>query len=366
MFFRHLKTGLFIAAALSLAACTETPVPPEFQQALSRQEELRRTGAETYAPLQYRQFVQTLETGRKLLETEQEKWLLFRHYQRAQDTLVSALQQGEEVARLAKKEQDRQRNDLSRRIEELSNRLDTLRRLATTLKDSRLARRRLVESELILEEARARLGRGAREEALAATDRAAEHIAPLISQTRTLLGRYTEAEPIGRWRKWVQTAVAESAKKKEYLIVVSKLERELVLFKNGAVLHRYPAGLGFNFLSDKIQAGDRATPEGRYEIIKKVPNSRFFKALLINYPNSEDRARFAKARQQGAITSGVQIGGLIEIHGGGKDGMTNGCVALENNPMLALYEKVGTGTPVVIVGTLTDENIVVSSLKALQ
>ena len=56
--------------------------------------------------------------------------------------------------------------------------------------------------------------------------------------------------------------MAESKKNGGYLIVVSKIDRKLTLYRNGVALHSYPAGLGFNFLSDKLYSGDRATPEG--------------------------------------------------------------------------------------------------------
>jgi hypothetical protein len=54
---------------------------------------------------------------------------------------------------------------------------------------------------------------------------------------------------------------------------------------------------------------------------------------LINYPNDEDRRQFAQAKRRGAISRRAGIGGLIEIHGGGKDGQTYGCVSLDDHHM---------------------------------
>jgi len=45
------------------------------------------------------------------------------------------------------------------------------------------------------------------------------------------------------------------------------------------------------------------------------------------------------------------MGGLIEIHGGGEEGMTYGCVSLENRHMDEVFELVTLGTPVAIIGT---------------
>ena len=86
----------------------------------------------------------------------------------------------------------------------------------------------------------------------------------------------------------------------------------------------YDIGLGRFGLSDKMYSGDEATPEGRYKIIRKFPNSTFYKALLIDYPNEEDRESFARGKRAGTIPVKAGIGGEIEIHGGGKDSLTRG------------------------------------------
>ena len=72
----------------------------------------------------------------------------------------------------------------------------------------------------------------------------------------------------------------------------------MIVYKKGVAVAEFDVGLGFNGLSDKLHSGDDATPEGRYQITKKIPASRFYKALLINYPNEEDRKRFAAAKQK--------------------------------------------------------------------
>jgi len=116
----------------------------------------------------------------------------------------------------------------------------------------------------------------------------------------------------------------------------------------------------------KRYAKDHATPEGKYRIIKKNPKSRFYKALLINYPNESDRRDFLDARQKGHLLKKVNIGGLIEIHGGGKESLTEGCIALDNGPMEELYNLVGIGTPVTIIGALDEQNSISSALLEMQ
>jgi lipoprotein-anchoring transpeptidase ErfK/SrfK len=56
---------------------------------------------------------------------------------------------------------------------------------------------------------------------------------------------------------------------------------------------------------------------------------------------------------------------LIEIHGGGKDGQTLGCVALDDRHMEELFAIADVGTPVTIVGATDYENCVTVALKKL-
>jgi len=75
-------------------------------------------------------------------------------------------------------------------------------------------------------------------------------------------------------------------------------------------------------------------------------------ALLLDYPNAEDRRRFDEARRAGRVARNASLGGLIEIHGEGGRGRdwTKGCVALSNVEIQDLYSRVAVGTPVTIVG----------------
>ncbi len=80
--------------------------------------------------------------------------------------------------------------------------------------------------------------------------------------------------------------------------------------------------------------------------------SKYYRALLLDYPNDADRERFAAAQRRGEIPRDARIGGLIEIHGEGGRGQnwTEGCVALSNRDIDDLFPRVSVGTPVTIVG----------------
>ena len=178
----------------------------------------------------------------------------------------------------------------------------------------------------------------------------------VVHQTWSALhARFSDPANLRTWRGWTEQTIEESRRTGDTAIIVDKLRRRVVLYKAGKAVASYAAELGANGLCRKEHSGDRATPEGRYRVIeaKQAPASRYNKALLIDYPNDEDRMRFALGRRRGTIPARAGIGSLIEIHGDGGEGRdwTDGCVALTNEDMDRLYAHVRAGTPVTIVGT---------------
>lgn len=365
MFFRHLKTGLLLTAIAGIFGCSEPPVPPEVQLAASQEQDLWGSGAAVYAPAEYQHYRESLQTGRTLLRQEQDKWRLVRNYTAVQQSFNAILAEGNTVKALSLNRQHQENDEIRVTNDQLRAKIDVLRQLSASLKDSRLARRKLTESEVLLHEASGLLRNGRNDQARTALKNADAGIEAVVGTIAPLVSRFADTGQIDRWRTQVRTAVSASKRQGGNLIVIEKLERRLTLYHNGLPQHTYPAGLGFNFLSMKLRSGDKATPEGHYRVIRKVPASRYVRALLLDYPNENDRQRFNRARKDGTLPAGARIGGLIEIHGGGKDGMTDGCIALEDHQMSDLFGRVEVGTPVVIVGTLDPENIVVTSLKEL-
>lgn len=132
-------------------------------------------------------------------------------------------------------------------------------------------------------------------------------------------------------------------------LVVWKAERRLALFAHGQQVKSYAVSLGRVPIGDKVQEGDRRTPEGLYRIDSRLEASAFHRALHVSYPDSADVAE-AKAR-------GVSPGGAIMIHGV-RNGLgwlgrfqrladwTAGCVALTNSEIEQLWGVVPDGTPI--------------------
>ena len=165
-------------------------------------------------------------------------------------------------------------------------------------------------------------------------------------------GRFTAGKQVATWRRWIAETRAWSHSTGRPALLVLKEKNALVLLAKGAPARTYDAEVGANALGLKQRQGDRATPEGRYRVVARKEYSRYHRALLLDYPNAEDRARFAAAQRRGEIPKDARIGGLIEIHGEGGRGQnwTDGCVALSNVDMDDLYRRVGVGTLVTIVG----------------
>jgi len=134
-------------------------------------------------------------------------------------------------------------------------------------------------------------------------------------------------------------------------VVVRKGERRLYLMRNGAVLRSYKIALGLRPEGHKQYEGDYRTPEGKYRLVRRNPNSEFFLSIQISYPNEEDVAR---ARRQG-----LKPGGAIMIHGQpnvptrSKDyyatvDWTEGCIAVSNSDMVEIWLMTPPDTPIEI------------------
>jgi murein L,D-transpeptidase YafK len=135
------------------------------------------------------------------------------------------------------------------------------------------------------------------------------------------------------------------------LIVVHKSKRSLLLLREGAIVGEYRVALGLDPNGPKQREGDFRTPEGRYRLIRRNPQSDFFLSIQISYPSERDIAR---ARRQG-----WEAGGQIMIHGMPnrlkhspeyyeKRDWTDGCIALANADMVEIWLLTDYDTPIEI------------------
>jgi hypothetical protein len=214
---------------------------------------------------------------------------------------------------------------------------------------------RLRRAQATLTEARRLLDQG---ELALATERAQEAArlaGNLPPEVEELLYRFGDPDNLRKWRDWVRAAVDESKRKRRPALIVDKRAQMAALWLAGKPTRWFEVELGYNGWNRKLHAGDGATPEGLYYVVRRKGkgDTKYYKALLLDYPNAEDRRRFKQAKANGEIANGASIGGLIEVHGDGGRGTnwTDSCVAFTNEEMDFLFDRLHVGSPVVIVGS---------------
>ena len=153
---------------------------------------------------------------------------------------------------------------------------------------------------------------------------------------------------------------------------VSKEKRRVHLYRGAELIKTFEADLGYNAFADKKRRGGPQkrdhwrTPEGTFHVVHRNSESRFYKALVLNYPTVKDARQGLKKglisqSQYEAIEQAqdefrippmnTDLGGWIEIHGDGTGDATtwtHGCVAVRNQDMDVLWSVVEEGTPVLI------------------
>lgn len=139
------------------------------------------------------------------------------------------------------------------------------------------------------------------------------------------------------------------------LVLVEKSVKKLYLINKGKVLKEYPIALGKNPVGHKKEEGDGRTPEGRYVLDWRNPDSRFYRSIHISYPNEVDR--------ESATNHQKPAGEYIMIHGSPgwvpssewaanylqKKDWTDGCIAVTNEQMDEIWQLVADGTPIEIL-----------------
>lgn len=134
-------------------------------------------------------------------------------------------------------------------------------------------------------------------------------------------------------------------------VVIEKGSRQLHLMQNGNAFRTFKIALGIRPVGDKKREGDFKTPEGRYMLDRRNPNSDFFLSIHVSYPDSIDRRE--------AADLGVDPGGAIMIHGQPNAptrsetyyrtrDWTNGCIAVSNSDMIDIWLMTGENTPIEI------------------
>ncbi len=345
--------SLLLAAVVTLAVfALRNPQAPEagFESARSAIADALEAGAAQYAVEAYGLAEQTFEDGWLEMAHQRGRLRILRDYRLADSLLAAAAKQASVATSAARDSVDRVTAAANAGYALFRERLEASRHsLDSLLADHRaedhwsMAHSSLLVSTHLIEMGACEAAILSLGDGMASLDRLDALLADYSSD---------EGRRIALWRRWVGETLSQSRREGRYALIVDKSAHSLYMVHSGELLGRFPCELGRNPALQKQHAGDGATPEGKYRVTKvKKHGSKYYKALLLDYPNKYDRERYTENKAGGAIPAGAGPGGFIEIHGMGGKGMdwTEGCVALTNEDMDAVLQHVDVGTPVTIV-----------------
>jgi len=358
-----------LALVGSLSGCVEA-VPQDAVKAVENiDRDLMELRAAEFSPADYTQFEQQWMALKARVQADED---LIRWPWEPNDLEVALRQLQEEgsrtVTRLTEKRESL-RQSAEDKIARVENRFRMMT-LQVSAIDSRLVLgQKSDEIELLMKQAHTFYEQGRYDRSLDASDRAAQNLATQVAMLSSELGRYADRNRINRWQEMAKGTITWSRIHQSSAVVINKADRVLTLYRNGQQVVSYPVRLGLNGIREKQYPGDGATPEGRYRISSKGEQgqTQLYRALVLDYPNKDDRRRYQLGRKSGKIPVSRGLGGPIEIHGVENELMAQalGCVMLDNPQMALLYNRVAKGTPVTIVGALHEQNSVALTLATL-
>lgn len=346
---------LILTAVLYVAWSYHTKKPPiqEINLAAKKLSEAESLKADYYAKDEFRKAKSFYDSAYSRLSTENSRNIISRNY----DQIIVY---SEISARSAEEAIEKTKNYLSsvrgRLSEQISNTEKMVIEFDAKYKHYPIRKsdkEEFVRSKLLLNESRLNFDSKSYEACAVKINRSEKILTSLHNRYHAEVSKYFEQ--FDQWKEWINQTIAESKRNKSNCIIVDKYAREVRLYSAGKEHSVYDIELSENWIGNKNYQGDKATPEGRYKVKAKKANgsTKYYKALLIDYPNEQDKSRFIQNKKDRIIQASAKIGNLIEIHGGGGKGYdwTDGCVALTNSDMDKIFKFAQVGTPVTIVGS---------------
>jgi lipoprotein-anchoring transpeptidase ErfK/SrfK len=345
--------ALLVATTLSWSVLSGRATPPLLDRdaALDAMGRARAADAEVWVPDAFGEAQAQLDASLTEHRRQELRFISLRDFSGARGGLrhatALAAQAADEATRLGQGARERAQDAVDRAhavVSQVEGMAASMPAPGSVRSSMVRARRHWIEASLRLDQKEYALA-----EELAASAIADARTA--LDRGVTLAGRFIEPDQVQTWLRWIGETVAWS-RAHGTAVVVNKERNLLTVYERGKSVRTYHVDLGSNRLNRKLRSGDGATPEGHYYIVSKRGTSRYYKALLLDYPNAADRARLAQLKAAGRVSRGAGLGGSIEIHGEGGRGedWTRGCVALANRDLDELFGRVGVGTRVTIVG----------------
>jgi L,D-transpeptidase catalytic domain len=345
---------LAVAALLPVITGRTAPRWYHVQSARLAVERAAENGADAWAAEPMRAARAMLQVALVEHRHQELRFPLLRDFSQAEALLIDTEEKATRANNLALVRQNSARNSSHEAISRAAQSLSQSMTYAAAMNLGPYDRSLLQKSRLRLQEAEI-LHRDSRYDLAVERARDAALFAEQVSNhAAKATARFQDASYVRSWRRWIDDTIALSRRSGSLAIIIYKEKHLLTLYQRGKPIRSYSADMGYYLADSKSRAGDLATPEGRYKVAAKKGNgeSAYHLALLLDYPNEDDRQRFEAAKREGRIHRNATLGGLIEIHGEGGRGRdwTMGCVALSNADVEDLFQRVEVGTPVTIVG----------------
>lgn len=358
-------TALAVSIPLALLLLIRfTPSPPVSEMECARETLSKAVSnrADTYSKKLFTQAVIYYDSAMVNWKRENKRFLYFRDYEKvaffAELSTKKAIQAGDNSITST----STLKIKLKQKIETLNDLVSEINKLFTTYPLSSEIRNRISNGKMLLEEAEIAYKKGQYLQANRKMTDSEYLLTASYDNASTNLKNYFKSYSI--WKNWADRTIIDSKKNRDYSIIIDKFSRKCFIYYNGSKKYEFVTELGKNWVGDKRSMGDKATPEGMYKVSKKFDKNKtkYYKALLLDYPNNEDIASFKSDIARGTLPPSAKIGGLIEIHGNGGKGIdwTEGCMALTDKEMDIVFKIAKVGTPVTIVGSLVDIQYIVN------
>ncbi len=359
-----LLSVLVVAIGVSVIIVSQRDLPTEdlriAREALS---EAKEAEANIYAEKLYAESVQMYDSAMVNWSKENTRFILFRDYSR----VINFARISKKKAQAAEEEAVKQSGDLSKNVEnafvDLDKKIELYNKLFKDLPLSKSVFDAHNRSKMLLSESKIAHESGKLKDAEILFKKAEIFVNHANAAASKMLRDYFN--DYDSWKSLANKAIA-SSRGGNKVILVDKVAHILYVYQSGKAIRSFDAEFGPNWMAHKERNGDKATPEGNYHITSKKDrgNTIYHKALLLDYPNAEDRRQFALKKKKGLISRGAGIGNLIEIHGNGGRGFnwTSGCIGLRDSDIDDLCRLVGAGTPVTIVGSIEPLSVVTKGL----
>ncbi len=325
--------------------------------------EAKEAEADIYSDKIYKQSVQMYDSAMVNWSRENTKFILFRDYTK----VIGFAKKAKKGADEAKEESIKKADNLSKNVDaafvNMEKKIELYNKLFKNLPIPKSVFDAHNKSKMFFSESKIAQGNGKLKDAEILFKKAEIYANHANVAAAKMLRDYFN--DYGRWKNLANDAISASRGGNK-VILVDKVAHILYVYQSGKAIRSYDVEFGPNWMAHKERSGDKATPEGNYHITKKKErgSTTYHKAMLIDYPNADDRVRFAQKKRQGLISRRAGIGNLIEIHGNGGRGFdwTSGCVGMRDRDIDDLYRLVGSGTRVTIVGSIESLSVITGGL----